>query len=256
MERDLTTTEADGIRTARTPRYLQLAATLREAILKGDFAGGKQFPTETALCERFSVSRFTVREALRRLEAEGLIARRRGSGTTVQPAAAYGGALHQPLSNVGELLQYARDSMVSYHPVEIGALPDHVAEQIGQPTPGQWHSFRGVRRHPDDRLPIAVTDAYFHEVLGDAIGLLDLDAGTLFSQIEQLAGVRIGKVTQDIQAIPADPETARDLGIDEGSPVLRILRSYFDPKGKIFEISVSHHPGDRFAYAMHIDVES
>ncbi|MFN4038095.1 MAG: UTRA domain-containing protein, partial [Erythrobacter sp.] len=75
------------------------------------------------------------------------------------------------------------------------------------------------------------------------------------SQIEQLAGVRIGKVTQDIQAIAADGDTAADLGIDEGAPVLRILRCYFDPKGQIFEISVSHHPGDRFAYAMHIDVE-
>ena len=35
----------------------------------------------------------------------------------------------------------------------------------------------------------------------------------------------------------------------------RILRCYFDLKGRLFEISVSHHPGDRFAYAMHIDVE-
>ncbi len=241
--------------TARTPRYLQLAATLREAILSGEFTGGKQFPTETALCERFEVSRFTVREALRRLEAEGLIARRRGSGTTVQPASAYGGALHQPLSNVGELLQYAQGSKVSYAHRATGELPGGVAELISQPTPGQWIAFRGVRRHADDRLPIAVTDAYFHEMLGEAIGMIDLDAGTLFSQIEQLAGVRIGKVTQDIQAIAADQETAADLRIDEGSPVLRILRCYFDPKGQIFEISVSYHPGDRFAYAMHIDVE-
>ncbi len=256
MELDLATKAPGRNQAARTPRYLQLAATMRESILAGEFAGGKQFPTETVLCERFGVSRFTVREALRRLEAEGLIARRRGSGTTVQPAAAYGGALHQPLSNVGELLQYARDSKVSYAHRETGDLPANVAEQIGQPTPGEWSAFRGVRRHPDDRLPIAVTDAYFHEMLGDAIGMLDLDAGTLFSQIEQLAGVRIGRVTQDIQAIPADPDTASQLGIDEGSPVLRILRCYFDPAGQIFEISVSHHPGDRFAYAMHIDVES
>jgi len=76
---------------ARIPRYVQLAGELREAILAGEFANGKPFPTETALCERFDVSRFTVREALRRLESEGLIERRRGSGTTVQPAAARGG---------------------------------------------------------------------------------------------------------------------------------------------------------------------
>jgi GntR family transcriptional regulator len=126
LERDLSITEADAIHIERTPRYLQLAAALREAILTGDFAGGKQFPTETALCERFSVSRFTLREALRRMEAEGLIARPRGSGTTVQPAAAYGGALHQPLSNVGELLQYARGRMVSHHPSDSFAYAMHI----------------------------------------------------------------------------------------------------------------------------------
>jgi hypothetical protein len=96
----------------------------------------------------------------------------------------------------------------------------------------------------------------WHEMLGEAVDALDLGAGTLFSQIEQLAGVQIGKVTQDIQAIAADARVAAELEVDEGSPVLRILRCYFDPKGRIFEISVSHHPGDRFAYAMHIDVEA
>ncbi|ASJ91000.1 GntR family transcriptional regulator [Porphyrobacter sp. CACIAM 03H1] len=240
----------------RIPRYLQLAAELREEILKGDFAGGRQFPTETVLCRKYDVSRYTIREALRRLEAEGLIQRRRGSGTTVQPAAARGGALHQPLSNVGELLQYAQGSEVVYERQGHGPLPGEVAVQLADPTDGEWTAFRGVRRHAGDAPPIAATDAYFHEMLGDAVEALDLGAGTLFSQIEQLAGVQIGKVTQDIQAIAADPAIAAALEVDEGSPVLRILRCYFDPKGRIFEISVSHHPGDRFAYAMHIDVEA
>lgn len=256
MEQQLATKADTTKKTSRRmPRYLQLAGELREAILAGEFSGGKQFPTETALCARYDVSRFTVREALRRLQVEGLIQRRRGSGTIVQPAAARGGALHQPLSNVGELLQYARDSAVTYEQAECGPLPAKVAEQIGESVEGEWTCFRGIRRHSADDLPIAVTDAYFHEYLGEAPRELDLGAGTLFSQIERLAGVRIGKVTQDIQAIPADGETAAALEIDEASPVLRILRCYFDPDGRIFEISVSHHPGDRFAYAMHIDVE-
>jgi GntR family transcriptional regulator len=92
---------------AATPRYKELADELRREILRGDYAPDR-FPTENALCKRYGVSRFTVREALRALQAEGLIARKRGSGTVIQPAVARGGALHQPLSNVGEILQYAR----------------------------------------------------------------------------------------------------------------------------------------------------
>lgn len=246
---------AEEAKPQRIPRYLQLAGELREAILKGDFANGRQFPTETVLCRKYDVSRYTIREALRRLEAEGLIQRRRGSGTTVQPAAARGGALHQPLSNVGELLQYARDSEVVYELQGCGPLPVEVSVQLAEPTHGVWTAFHGVRRHAGDAPPIAATDAFFHEMLGDAVAALDLGAGTLFSQIEQLAGVQIGKVTQDIQAIAAGARVAAELEVEEGSPVLRILRCYFDPSGRIFEISVSHHPGDRFAYAMHIDVE-
>lgn len=239
-----------------TPRYLELAGELRELIMAGSFANGGQFPTETELCKQYGVSRFTVREALRRLQAEGLIARRRGSGTTVQPAAARGGALHQPLSNVGEILQYGRGSEVTYVEQETGPLPALVAEQIGEDTSGQWRRFHGIRRISDDAPALAATDAYFHERLGDAVDRIDKAKGTMFSQIEQLAGVRIGKITQDIQAIAADKAIAAELGIGKGDPVLRILRCYLDPKGAIFEISVSHHPGSRFAYAMHIDVES
>jgi GntR family transcriptional regulator len=238
-----------------TPRYLRLAGDLREAILAGSFGEGTAFPTEADLCQRYKVSRFTVREALRRLQAEGLIERKRGSGTRVQPAAARGGALHQPLSNVGEILQYARDSKAVYERIDTGPLPQEIAVQIAGSTKGNWTCFRGIRKHPDDALPIAVTDAYFHERLGSAIDKLDL-AGTLFSQIERLSGISIGRVTQDIQAVPAESDIAELLGIDEGGPVLRIVRCYNDPKGELFEISVSYHPGDRFAYSMHIDVES
>ncbi len=241
---------------ARTPRYLQLAGELREAVLADKFGADNPFPTETELCRHYEVSRFTVREALRRLQNEGLIARKRGSGTVVQPAAARGGALHQPLSNVGEILQYARDTSIAYAASGIGSLPEKLAEQIGHDTSGNWTSFYGVRKHEGRRRPIAVTQAYFHESLAEAVKLLDLSRGSLFAQIEKIAGLAVGKVTQDIQAVAADQRTARDLLIEQGDPVLRILRCYWSPKGDIFEISASLHPGDRFAYSMHIDVES
>lgn len=238
------------------PRYLQVAGELREAIMAGRFSKGVPFPTETALCEQYDVSRFTIREALKRLQGEGLIARKRGSGTTVQPAAARGGALHQPLSNVGEILQYARDSEAVFEHAGRELLPNEVAEQIANDTSGKWNVFSGTRRLAAGRRPIAMTDAYLGDRLDEIVPKIDPGAGTLFSQIEKLAGVSVGRVTQDIQAVAADARIAQTLEIDEGDPVLRILRCYLDPQGRLFEISVSHHPGDRFAYAMHIDVDS
>lgn len=237
------------------PRYMQLAGELRIEILSGKFAALDQFPTENELCQRYAVSRFTVREALRRLQNEGLIARRRGSGTVVQPAAARGGTLHQPLSNVGEILQYARGSSVNYQRAGAGLLPRRLAEQIEGDTSSEWLLLRGIRRRVGDALPIAATDAYFHGSLGDAVARFDLEANTLFGQIEQLAGISVGRVTQDIQAVAASAEIAVALGIPRRAPVLRILRCYYSGDSDLFEISLSHHPGDRFAYSMHIDLD-
>ena len=240
------------------PRYLQVAGELREAIMAERYSDGRSFPTESDLCETYDVSRFTVREALKRLQAEGLIARKRGSGTIVQPSAARGGALHQPLSNVGELLQYARGSAIIYERVGKTALPAYVAEKVERDTSGSWEVFSGLRRQGFGEQAIARTEVYLHQRLADVVDALDLNASsqTLFSQIERLTGTSAATVTQDIQAIAADKTDAKTLEVEEGAPVLLIIRSYVDAKGDVFEISVSHHPGDRFAYNMHIDVDS
>ena len=57
---------------------------LRQAIAGGIFRPGGQLPTEAELCEMLGVSRTVVREALRVLEDDGLVARRHGVGTFVR----------------------------------------------------------------------------------------------------------------------------------------------------------------------------
>ena len=239
---------------AAKPRYKELADELREEILRGEYLG-ENFPTESELCKRYAVSRFTVREALRALQTEGLISRRRGSGTMIQPAAARGGALHQPLSNFGEILQYARNTKASFEALGEGPLPRQIAEQLGLIAGGRWTRFTGLRTGADSTQPLALTDAYVHESLSAVAGKIDPSEDTIFRQIEQLAKLRFVKVTQDIQAISATSEVAKALGIPKRAPCLRILRCYHDANDRILEISASHHPGDRFAYSMHIDVE-
>src|SRR6478736_1188595 len=57
---------------------------LLNEIMAGHFSAGDRLPTENQLAQRFSVSRPVVREALQRLQTDGVVIARQGSGTYVQ----------------------------------------------------------------------------------------------------------------------------------------------------------------------------
>ena len=57
---------------------------LKESIISGEFKSGDQLPPEGALCEKFGVSRITVREALKKLNMMGLVEIKQGKGTFVK----------------------------------------------------------------------------------------------------------------------------------------------------------------------------
>src|SRR5689334_8104936 len=73
-------------RSSPVPFYFQLAGILEHQIVSQAWSLGDRMPSEPELCEHFRVSRSTVRQALARLEHEGLVARRKGHGTYVMDA--------------------------------------------------------------------------------------------------------------------------------------------------------------------------
>lgn len=94
----------------RVPKAAELVADhLRRQIVRGELREGESLPSEVALTERYGVSRPTLREAFRVLEAERLITVRRG---------ARGGAtVHEPSATMvaryaGFVLEHAGSSLV------------------------------------------------------------------------------------------------------------------------------------------------
>ncbi|MBB5803532.1 DNA-binding FadR family transcriptional regulator [Saccharothrix ecbatanensis] len=62
-----------------------VAVELVERIARGVHPSGTSLPPEPALCEMFSVSRTVIREAVKALQAKGLVQVRQGAGTVVTP---------------------------------------------------------------------------------------------------------------------------------------------------------------------------
>jgi len=90
---------------AEQPKYLQVADTLRQEIAEGVFRDGQTLMTEEELRLRFDVSRQTIRQAISLLEADGLVDRRRGSGTYVR----HGPRRRQGIIHVGVITTFITD---------------------------------------------------------------------------------------------------------------------------------------------------
>ena len=90
---------------AEQPKYLQVADTLRREIAEGVFRDGQTLMTEEELRLRFDVSRQTIRQAISLLEDDGLVDRRRGSGTYVR----HGPRRRQGIIHVGVITTFITD---------------------------------------------------------------------------------------------------------------------------------------------------
>jgi DNA-binding GntR family transcriptional regulator len=91
------------------PRYSEIEDILRQEIQTGVYRLGTRLPTEHELCERFGVSRFTVRQALSRLREAGILDARPGIGTIVVSSADRVTFVHT-LSSMEELLLYPAET--------------------------------------------------------------------------------------------------------------------------------------------------
>lgn len=111
----------------------QVETQLREAILSGTFRRGDRLPSEVELSESFSVSRTTVREALRSLASEGLISKTPGAsggsfvqvvdhqslaallGETMETTLRFGSINHDEVARVRRLLEVPSAGLAAEH---------------------------------------------------------------------------------------------------------------------------------------------
>jgi DNA-binding transcriptional MocR family regulator len=116
--------------TGQSPRYAEVAADLTQSVDTGWYAVGAPLPSEAQLCKAYDISRFTAREALRRLEQAGLIERNRGRERRViacKPPAAF-----VPLGAKGDRRPSLRRGDLSQtHSVHAEGVSDDHARDLG-----------------------------------------------------------------------------------------------------------------------------
>lgn len=221
---------------------------LRDAIEQGVYAPGSQLPTELKLVQMLGVSRTVVREALRFLQEDGLIARRQGQGTFVRR-----NPILQNLNvNFGatHMIQSAGMTPGTPHLAvkEIAATAE-VADQLGLDVGAPVVFIERVRTA--DGKPVVYSLDYISKAI---VGDIDL-AAQWEGQDRSLYDIMQGTIAQVIEygisrilPVKAPARAAKMLQVAPNSPLLYMLQTDFAPLDEPVLYTCEYHLPDAFDF--------
>ena len=219
-------------------RYREIERYLRSLV---EAAGpGDPLPSEAELCERFSVSRMTVRQALAELTNDGLVERRRGQGTFVA---------HRPVHRrPGVFLSFTeemsrRGMQASSRLLAAGMDDPHRSEiaDLGLAPGSQVVRIGRVRLA--DGVPVALEEA---ALIPELRGVLEEDLGGSLHRMLEQRGVVATRATGTITARLARASETELLDLAPQAALLVELRILFDQRGRVFERTETRYVADRY----------
>lgn len=235
------------ISTIEQPKYLHIAQTLFNEIQSGVYEVGSLLPTEQELCKQFGISRFTAREALKRLTHLGVVKRRARIGTTVvskDPQSLY----QQNLGTVNDIYQYASETSLKITHKESREIDAEIAKLLEAAAGEVWLNVQGYRYLPKNTIPIAYTEIWICPAFRSVKGLHGALHRAVHAFIEEQFGVIITTVEQTIDAVHLDERSAHALLVEPGAPGLKVERRYRSRQGDLVQYASSVHAAGHFSY--------
>jgi GntR family transcriptional regulator len=200
--------------------WLQLRLLIKRQIEDGLLPPGRRLPSEAELCERFSVSRTVVREALGQLVVDGRIYKIKGKGAFV--AKRKGDA-----EFVGTTMGFWEEMAGKGSQVQTRVLEqDLAAASDRERTALRLDEDRAVvrlrRLYVVDGTPTILVSTALPAALAPGLEDANLQNRSLYETIRQRYGLVPFRTERWIEAAVPDRQEAELLGISESAPVLGI----------------------------------
>lgn len=232
-----------------TPLYKTVENHLRERIEGGALVAGDLIPSEPQLAKQLRVSQGTVKKAIENLVNERLLYRHQGKGTYVSRIDfdnslfrffAYG-------SGAGESVRIRK--LTPTRRLKRG--PKKVCKRLGVDPGTELLNIERVGYIDDS--PVLLEQSWW---IADIVeGLEDEDLhipDLLYALVEERFEVPIVRCAETLTAEAADGHLARQLSIDEGDPLLVLMRTTFTTGSRAIEYRITRGRADRFSYRTEI----
>jgi GntR family transcriptional regulator len=230
-----------GSDTSSRPLWQQVLDDLERRIEDGDISG--RFPTDKELTEQYGVSRHTVREAVRRLRARGLVDRHRGRGSFLNEA-----RLTQPLGGLYSLFRAVEERGLEQRSDVLAlevARDAAVAERLGLPPRTELVHVQRLRYAGDE--PLALDSVWLPRDVGRHLLDVDLTRTAIYDELQARAGIRVTAGDETLEPVIPDADARELLRLGDDEALLRVRRLGRSGDRPI-ECRVTLIRGQRFLY--------
>ncbi len=229
---------------ARLPAYARLRDQLASRVASGEWGPDQALPSENRLAAEYALSVGTVRKAVERLVAEGLLERRQGSGTYLRKPA-FDATLFrffQFRTEDGDSATIPESRLLAR--IEVIAPPD-LAALLGDDRLIQIERVRSL-----GGVPVLVEEIFLpqHRFL-DLVGIPEVEIGPLLYPLYfERFGIFIASATDELTFGVAGARAAQHLGLAEGDPVAVVERTARDIERRPVEWRRAQGSARRFRY--------
>ncbi|VWX62438.1 conserved hypothetical protein [Burkholderiales bacterium 8X] len=227
------------------PRYQMVADALIGDIERGRYGIGDMLPPEVEIAEHYGVSRYTAREAIRKLTDMGLITRRAGIGTTVKSASTQSRYM-ATISDIADLVHYTKQTQLKILSEEWVRIEGELADILSEARGQRWLKFSTLRYPAGSEQPISYTEMLVHPAYERIRERIHEAGVTIYRLIEDLHGEKVSEVRQEISCIAIGKKVGSLLGARAGSPALYVLRYYLGKGDALMSVSINIYPQNRF----------
>jgi GntR family transcriptional regulator len=207
-------------RASPVPFYFQLSELLEEEIVSGRWVPGTRVPSENDLCTRYHLSRTTIRQALGRLEQEGLVSREKGRGTFVSDSRPRSWLIQ---STEGffhdEFLRAGRSVTSRILRLERVELPRWASDALALPAGSEGMVVERVRS-VDGLVALYVINC-LPAFTAEAVISLQPDE-SLYQRLADAGAIAVVGGNRSLQAVTAGPKLAKLLEVDAGAALAYI----------------------------------
>lgn len=236
----------------RATKYAYLVKNLQELVEELQASAIDCFPTERELCERYNVSRVTVRKALDELEKSGYIYRIQGKGAFV-----FQKKIQQTLFHLSSFTEDMRARQMTggskVLAVETLSASPKIAENLHIEESSPVILLKRLRLA--NHVPMAIENCYLIYPVGNIVKKHIVDDISLYELMYRMCGVKLVRAEQSIGVGLLEPWELSLFGKDVPAYSLQMTRQTFDENGRAVEYVESKYRGDQYSYHISIKTE-